>query len=130
GFNAPARNERFRDIIRKVFSQLEAVPKQPGAKFVVFHTLLPHDPYIFGPHGESLTFPGHSDNDLGSQLGMRYYLKQLRYLNGKLLQAVDAIRANSKTPPVIVIQSDEGFQASDTTFGKEAMQQIRIKGLD
>ena len=23
-------------------------PRQPGPKFVVFHTLLPHDPYIFG----------------------------------------------------------------------------------
>jgi hypothetical protein len=129
GFDDSARNERFRDSVRKVFSQLEAVPREPGPKFVLFHTLLPHDPYVFGPHGEAVTFPGHSDNDLGSRLGMRYYLKQLRYLNGKLLAAVDAILAGSKRPPVIVIQSDEGFQASDQTFGEAAMQQIRVKGL-
>jgi hypothetical protein len=129
GFDEAARNERFRHSVRRVFAQLEAVPKQPGPEFVLFHTLLPHDPYVFGPHGETVTFPGHSDNDLGSRLGMRYYLKQLRYLDGKLLEAVDSILAGSKRPPVIVIQSDEGFQANDTTFGETAMQQIRVKGL-
>src|SRR6266550_2081972 len=129
GFDDSARNERFRDSVRKVFSQLQAVPREPGPKFVLFHTLLPHDPYVFGPAGEAITFPGHSDNDLGSRLGMRYYLKQLRYLNGKLLGAVDAILAGSKRPPVVVIQADEGFQASDQTFGEAAMQQIRVKGL-
>jgi hypothetical protein len=60
---------------------------------------------------------------------MRYYLKQLRYLNGKLLEAVDAILARSRRPPVIVLQSDEGFQADEGTFGEAAMQQIRVKGL-
>ena len=129
GFEDEARNGRFRESVRKVFAQLEAVPRQPGPKFVFFHTLLPHDPYVFGPHGEAVTFPSHSDADLGSRLGMRYYLKQLRYLNGKLLEAVDAILARSSKPPVIVIQSDEGFQADEQTFGEAAMQQIRVKGL-
>jgi hypothetical protein len=129
GFNQAARNERFRKTIRAVFAQLEAVPRQPGPKFVLFHTLLPHDPYIFGPHCEALTFPGHSDADLGSRLGMRYYLRQLECLNGKLLGAIDAIRARSKKPPVIVLQADEGFQADEATFGEKAMQQIRVKGL-
>ena len=129
GFDEGARNERFRDSVRNVFSQLEAVPRQPGPKFVFFHTLLPHDPYVFGPHGEAVTFPGTSDADLGSGLGMRYYLKQLRYLNGMLLEAIDAIQRRSRRPPVIVLQADEGFQADEQTFGEEAMQQIRVKGL-
>jgi hypothetical protein len=129
GFDDAARNGRFRDSVRKVFAQLERVPRQPGPKLVLFHTLLPHDPYVFGPHGEPVTFPGHSDSDLGSRLGMRYYLKQLRYLNGKLLQAIDAIQARSRRPPVIVLQADEGFQADEGTFGEAAMQQIRVKGL-
>jgi hypothetical protein len=129
GFDDSARNGRFRDSVRKVFSRLEAVPREPGPKFVFFHTLLPHDPYVFGPHGEAVTFPGHSDADLGSRLGMRYYLKQLRYLNGKLLEAIDAIQARSKRPPVIVLQADEGFQADEQTFSEAAMQQIRVKGL-
>jgi hypothetical protein len=129
GFDGAARNGRFRDTVDRVFSQLEDVPRRPGPKFVFFHTLLPHDPYVFGPHGEAVTFPGHSDNDLGSRLGMRYYLKQLRYLNGKLLHAIDSILAGSTRPPVIALQADEGFQADDQTFGENAMEQIRVKGL-
>jgi hypothetical protein len=129
GFDDGARNERFRKSIRMVFSRLEAVPRDPGPKLVLFHTLLPHDPYIFGAQGQSLGFPGHSDEDLGSKLGMTYYLKQLRFLNRKLLEAVDAILARSKVPPIIVIQSDEGFQVNPETFGEAAMQQIRVKGL-
>ena len=60
---------------------------------------------------------------------MAYYLMQLRFLNRKLLETVDAIRAHSRTPPVIVLQADEGFQADSETFGEAAMQQIRVKGL-
>lgn len=129
GFSESATNARFRSSIRSQFAALEATPPQPGPKFVVFHTLLPHDPYIYAADGRPVTFPGHTDQDLGSKLGMRYLLAQLRYLDTKLLAAVDAIRARSKTPPVIVIQSDEGFQADSETFGDAAMQDIRVKGL-
>jgi hypothetical protein len=129
GFNASATGERFRKSIRSMFSRLAAVPGDPGPKFVVFHTLLPHDPYIYGAEGQPVTFPDSSDQAPGSKLGMRYYLAQLRFLNRKLLEAVDAILAQSKAPPVIVIQSDEGFQANPEPFGEAAMQQIRVKGL-
>ncbi len=129
GFSDTAADERFRKSIRSTFSQLEAEPRDPGPKFVLFHTLLPHDPYIFGAQGQSVTFPDRSDEALGSKLGMSYYLSQLRYLNRKLLEVVDAILAQSKVPPVIIIQSDEGFQANPDTFGEAAMQQVRVKGL-
>ena len=129
GFDDAARNERFRKSVRSTFSQLAAVPQDPRPKFVVFHTLLPHDPYVFGAQGQAVAFPNHSDQALGSKVGMAYYLRQLRFLNRKLLEAVDAILAHSSTPPVIVIQSDEGFQANPETFGEAAMQQIRVKGL-
>jgi hypothetical protein len=129
GFSDTAADERFRKTIRSGFSKLEAMPRDPGPKFVVFHTLVPHDPYIFGAQGQSVTFPDRSDEALGSKLGMSYYLQQLQFLNRKLLEAVDAILAQSKKPPVIVIQSDEGFQASPDTFGEAAMQQVRVKGL-
>jgi hypothetical protein len=129
GFDTHATNDRFRHSVRSVFAQLDALPRLPGPKFVVFHTLLPHDPYIFGSDGQAITFPGHTDDSLGSRLGMRYYLGQLRYLNGELLRTIDAIRARSGTPPAIVLQSDEGFQAASSTFGEATMQQIRVKGL-
>jgi hypothetical protein len=129
GFDDAARNERFRGSIRSTFSKLAALPGARGPKFVVFHTLLPHDPYIFGARGERVTFPAHSDQALGSKLGMTYYVQQLRFLSSKLLEAVDAILAKSKSPPVIVIQSDEGFQGDPDTLGEAAMRDVRVKGL-
>lgn len=129
GFSDRAGDARFRTSIRSMFSKLDQVPSEPGPKFVVFHTLLPHDPYIYGVNGQGVTFPDRSDAALGSKLGMTYYLAQLRYLNRKLLETVDAILAHSKSPPVIVLQSDEGFQADPDTFGEAAMQQVRVKGL-
>jgi hypothetical protein len=129
GFAQSATDDRFRDGIRSTFSQLAVVPAMPGPKFVVFHTLLPHDPYIFGAQGQSVTFPGTTDESLASTTGRAYYLRQLQHTSRLLLRTVDQILAGSKTPPVIVIQSDEGFQANPEPFGEAAMQDIRVKGL-
>jgi hypothetical protein len=129
GFNDAAAQDRYRETIQSTFSRLEDVPKAvPGPKFVFFHTLLPHDPYVFSPHGP-ITFPDTSDEGHGSMRGMRYYLKQLRFVDRKLLETVDAINAGSKTPPIIVIQSDEGFESNPENFGEAAANDIRFKGL-
>jgi hypothetical protein len=130
GFDKRSRDARYRGAVRQMFARLSAVAAEPGPKFVLFHTLLPHDPYVFGSNGESVTFPYASDSALGSRDGLTYYVHQLEFVNRLLLEAVDAIRARSKRPAVIVIQSDEGFQADPATFGEQAMQQIRVKGLE
>jgi hypothetical protein len=129
GFDEAAVNERFRDSVRSQFSRLDALPAQTGPKFVVFHTLLPHDPYVFDAQGRPVTFPGNADEDLASTTGRAYYVRQLQFVSRKLLESVDAILAHSKTPPVVVIQADEGFQANPEPFGEAAMQDIRVKGL-
>jgi hypothetical protein len=129
GFDDAAGNERYRTAIRSTFSDLAATAPDASPKFVVFHTLLPHDPYVYGARGQPVTFPDNSDAGLGTKSAMRYYLQQLRFLETRLLDAADAIRARSKKPPVIVIQSDEGFQANPDNVGEAAMQDIRVKGL-
>ena len=128
GFDRSATDRRFRESVGAGFSRLRKVTNEPGPKFVLFHTLLPHDPYVFGARGQAVDFPYASDAALGSRLGMPYFRDQLEHVNHELLRAVDAIRANSARPPVIVIVSDEGFQA-ESQFGERAMQQIRVKGL-
>jgi hypothetical protein len=127
GFNEGAMNERFRHSIRSVFSRLAALSPEPGPKFVVFHTLLPHDPYIFGAHGQPVMFPANADHT--GTPGMAYYLRQLQFLNVKLLEAVDGIFAHAKTPPVVIIQADEGFEVNPDLFGEAATRDIRVKGL-
>ncbi|MDX6632796.1 MAG: hypothetical protein QOG26_801 [Solirubrobacterales bacterium] len=129
GFNQAAMNERFRHSIRSQFSALNRLPQTAGPKFVVFHTLLPHDPYVLSAAGKAVTFPSQSEDDLGSRLGMRYFQQQVQYVNRQLLETVDTILAHSKTRPIIVIQADEGFQANSETFGEPAALDIRVKGL-
>jgi hypothetical protein len=129
GFNDSATDERFRRNIRSSFSRLDGIPSQPGPKFVVFHTLVPHDPYIFGERGQPVTFPSTADEVIHSRMAMPYYLQQLRFVERELLETIDTIRARSKEPPVVVIESDEGFESGEKTFGEAAMQQIRVKGL-
>ena len=129
GFNDEAQYERFRKSVRKSYSRLEAASSQPSPKFVVFHTLIPHDPYIFGAEGESVTFPSISDEVIHSRIALPYYLHQLQWLQGQLIGMVDSIRARSKRPPVIVIVSDEGYESGDKVFGEEAMKHIRVKGM-
>jgi hypothetical protein len=128
GFNDGAQDERFRRNYRSSFARLDSVAAQPGPKLVVFHTLLPHDPYIFGAHGQPVTFPSTSDEVIHSRLGMRYYLPQLEYVERLLLHAVDTIRNHSKGA-VIVIQADEGFESGDKTFSEATALDIRVKGL-
>jgi hypothetical protein len=129
GFNESAANERFRQTVLAKFSELAEVPRQPGPKFVLFHTLMPHDPYIFGPHGEDSTFPDHSEEGHTRKIGMRYYAKQARFVETKMLEAIDAIQAGSKEPPVIVLEADEGFEASEVDWGEAMVRDMRVKGI-
>ena len=129
GFTGGATNDRFRDSVRSTFEKLAATATLPGPKLVVFHTLMPHDPYIFGSQGQPVTFPDTSDTGHSTKLGMRYYVGQLQFVNHELLSVVDAILAHSRTPPVIVIQSDEGFEALPEDWGEAAVRDIRVKGL-
>jgi hypothetical protein len=128
GFSDAAADGRYRRSIRSTFADLADVPRGGSPKFVVFHTLLPHDPYVFGAHGESATF-GHSDKALESKAAMAYYRRQAQFMETKLLDVADTIRARSKAPPIIVIESDEGFQGSDRNIGEAAARDVRVKGL-
>ena len=125
GFNQSATDERFRDTIHSQFGALEHVPAQQGPKFVLFHTILPHDPYIFGPHGEPVTFHDRTGEDHTARIGMRYYARQARYVETLMLRAVDAIQEKSKQPPVILVQADEGFEGNEKSLGSEAIDARR-----
>jgi hypothetical protein len=129
GFNQTAVDERFRDTIRSQFASLRDVPPQPGPKFVLFHTLMPHDPYIFGARGQDVTFHDRTGDDHTRRIGMRYYAQQIRYTETLLLGAIDAIRHRSKRPPVILLQADEGFEGNEADLGEATVRDIRVKGL-
>jgi hypothetical protein len=89
--------------INRDLAEVGAVAAQPGPKFVFAHVLLPHAPYVFDRDGSFLTASraahfGDSES----------YVNQLIAANQKIVTLVDRILADSATPPLIVLQGDEG----------------------
>jgi hypothetical protein len=78
---------------------LKNIPHLPqGPKFVFAHLVIPHWPWVYGPNGEYIE----------SGLNPAGYQTAVAFISRELLQVVDSIQANSKTPPVIIIQGDHG----------------------
>lgn len=87
-----------------------------GRSFVFAHVPAPHQPTVFGADGAPLTVrlspaffadsPSERNED-AAEFADRYRA-QLPYLNGLVLEAIDAILAASPEPPVIVLFADHG----------------------
>ncbi len=84
------------------FSQLEKIIDQPGPKYIFAHMLLPHHPYVFDENCN----PYHSPTDSREDFE---YINQLQCTNKKMTDLITQILKRSKKPPVIIIQSDEGY---------------------
>lgn len=102
--------EGYRDRFNTIFNSMDSISKMPEPKFVYAHVISPHPPFVFDPEGNP-TNPADFWNEKRQYTGEMYkkgYLNQLPYLNTRMLEAIDTIMANSKTPPVIIIQGDHG----------------------
>jgi len=73
-----------------------------GPKFVFAHLVIPHPPFVFGPNGEFVTYQMLNPDYLDG------YRNAVTFISKQILQVVDRILADSKTPPIIVIQGDHG----------------------
>ena len=110
----------------KILCQFDSIPKtienNQNPVFVFAHMLIPHMPYIFGPNGELLDTKtlelSNADQDRNYD-----YIKQLQFTNTKVLELVDNILINSKTPPIIIIQSDHGPGPPDTANLEDKMNE-------
>src|SRR5690606_13370083 len=56
------------------------------------------------------------------------YIGQLEYMNRRITEAVDRILAESKTPPIIIIQSDHGPNLQ-RGLSKKAQKSVRFKNF-
>ena len=72
----------------------------PSPKFVYFHIVFPHPPYIVDADGEFL------NEEPADELAA--YADQIRYINSRLIDIVDTLLEESDPEPIIVIQSDHG----------------------
>lgn len=86
------------------FRSLERLADEPGPKFVYAHFLVPHPPYVFRSDGsyvpnEPIATPDERES----------YLRQMEYVNGRILSLVDRLLARPAAErPVIILQADEG----------------------
>ena len=106
--------------LRELQRRLLECPSIPGPKFVFAHFLSPHPPYQFRADGSPAP---------RAAAGVRLawgdhaaYVEQIRYLNGFVLKAVDAILKESRVPPIIVIQGDHGPALRDETDTQSSME--------
>jgi hypothetical protein len=93
--------ERRYITVNFMLDQLKRVPEIEGRKFVMAHIMAPHDPFVFDAQGNYVEIMDPLDG----------YANQVQYINGRMLEIVRTILAESDTPPVIVIQGDHGWSS-------------------
>ncbi len=100
-------------------------------KFVFAHLICPHPPFVFESDGSATQSGGvqvlaHGKNGIwpATEDDQQSYVKQVQFLNNRMLAIIDSLRLNSQTEPVIIIQGDHGSlfprdKAADSLFYKE-----------
>ncbi len=109
--------------ILNIFEHLEELPDLEGPKFVFAHIISPHPPFVFGRNGQllipdqtfTLGFTFASDEPESAEKYLEGYREQLIYINSRLQEVIDAILTKSKTPPIIILQSDHGPDGKSST---------------
>ena len=92
--------ERYRERTHLIFDSLPDIAKMPGPQFVFAHILLPHPPFGFDAEGNEI-----SPTEVEFKEG---YTNQAAYFNDEILKSIATIKAESETPPIIIIQGDHG----------------------
>jgi hypothetical protein len=97
--NIRTPEEKHHDQVVFALEQLESVPLLPGKKFVYAHIIAPHAPFVFSPDGRYIS---NGSIDPG-------YLDATTFINSRVIAIVKSILEKSEIPPVIIIQSDHGW---------------------
>ena len=97
------------------FDELKEIPASiPGPRIVYAHILLPHPPFAFDGYGNSVdpqrpyTLQDGDEFEGSLEEYREGYQEQVMFANNRIMDTVDAILANSKTPPIIILMSDHG----------------------
>ena len=99
-----------------LFDKLAEIPKIEEPTFTFAHLLLPHDPYVFNSDGSYKTLQEEQQSSYRDN-----YVEQLEFANSKLESLVDTLLTDSRVPPIIIIQADEGpFPVSEPWLGEKA----------
>jgi Sulfatase len=120
------RLQNWHRVRRQLDDVLRLVP-EPGPKFVFLHVLVPHPPYVFDSDGSYVTRDQERQRSFAEN-----YRNQTLAANAMIRRLVDGILRDSASPPVIIVQGDEGpyppGTASDTFDWRTATaSQLRVR---
>lgn len=117
----PKSLDRFETIRERVLYALEHLPDvadDPESTFTFAHFMCPHPPFLFGENGEDIRDrdnapyrgEGKKFDGLTSETNVyqRGFRDQSIFITKRIEETIDRILAKSKTPPIILLQSDHG----------------------
>ncbi len=106
-----------------LLNELPQVPSIAGPKFVFAHIVITHGPPVFLPDGTITNDPnilGTDSNPVTPEYDRLGYTNEIQFTNSQILRIVSTIIANSKTPPIIIIQGDHGFGGDNRSLNLNA----------
>jgi hypothetical protein len=89
--------------VRRQLDDVTALVPSAGPKFVFLHILVPHPPYVFDHDGGYVTKAQERKRSLAEN-----YTNQVKAANAMIRRLVDGILRDSASPPVVIVQGDEG----------------------
>jgi hypothetical protein len=110
--------------VRYEFGKLAEVPERTGSTFVFAHFIVPHPDFVFNSDGSFLTPELAAQRTADAE-----YIDQLIAVNKMVETLIDRLLADSKTPPVIILQGDEGDVPWDTDWNNVNWDQVTDKEL-
>ncbi len=96
------RLQNWQRIRHEIDDVIELVPTA-GPKFVFLHALVPHPPYVFYRDGTYVTKAQERKRSYAEN-----YTNQVLAANAMIERIVETILQKSPSPPVIIVQGDEG----------------------
>jgi len=86
-------------------AHLKALPEEEGPKFVFVHFNCPHQHFTFDAEGGYVDYSNWRNYE-----DKQFYLGQYIFISGEIEKMVDELLTKSKTPPIIILQSDHGLR--------------------
>jgi hypothetical protein len=108
---SPFIKEVWGDALRvRTLSTLQKLPDiayQEEKKYILAHFITPHPPYVFMADGKPIK---EAELEMADESPERRpkYLGQLTFISNQIIPVIESIIKNSKTPPIIILQSDHG----------------------
>jgi hypothetical protein len=115
-----SHNQSRYEITTFAMQQLEEVPRIPGKKFVYFHLMAPHEPFVFDAQGNFVDYDRRSGV-------MPAYPDEVTFLNRRVLEIIRGILAAEETPPIIILQSDHGW---DPRYRMRILNALYLPGVE